>query len=577
MNAHAFKFGGSVLARTLDNSFSFETNGSYAFAGLAQFGRDEIQSVDFTVLRPTTSVQNLSPMENPPLPDARHRYTYSQIALFAQDAWRLTRRLTVNYGGRYENFGTPRIADNQTQLFLGLMPGVPLPQQLGDAHLQMKTSGALYRSENNDWSVRLGASYAATQGGATVIRGSYGIFYDRPFDNYWMPLGGNTLMRAYSQNVDPTNYLQPLANNVSNFHQAAPDPTNPTLTVFDPVVRNARVESFFAGVQQRITSNLSLEIDVLGSRGSNLFTTDMVNRSFSQPRSVANPFGVINPDLPPEFIYRATNGRSEYDGLAIQSNFQVARGQFHLAYTLSRSRDNQSDPLSGEFLNFAFSGTGIPGADKPLPSFTVQFDPASDWGRSDFDQRQNFVFYSLWQLPNVTRSERWSRFTTGWRVSQLGAVRSGLPFSVIGVPGTGALIKNRANLILPRYSVFERQPYPGGVKLLNSAAFATPNPGTLGNTARNEFTGPGFWSMDLSLSREFRLSRSAENLRLVFRLDAFNVFNHANLNNPDSFLSHSQQFGVALYGRMERAAGFPTLVPFDETARELQVMLRVQF
>jgi hypothetical protein len=487
---------------------------------------------------------------------------------------------------RYEDFGNPHVAGRQTELLLTPAGGVPIADQLATSQFQANASGALYASAKNNWSFRSGFSYSLSKSGRTLVRAAYGIYYDRPFDNYWFPLEANPLLRALSADAGPVDYLKPVAANLSQFHNIGYDVTNPAfLTAFSPFIRNARIQSYFAGIQQEITHNLSVEADALGSRGINLITTDQINRVDSvKPVSGSNPLGLINPALPEQMFYRDSNGRSRYDGLIIQARMRAARGQFHLAYTLSRSYDHQSDPLSGDFLNLDFTETGVPGSDKPRPFFTIQFHPESDWGRSDFDQHHNLVFYSLWQLPELHGSALWSRLLGRWSFSQMSAIRSGLPFSVIACTDNlsaacsniGALMHNRADLVLPE-SVFQPQRTSGGVKLLNAAAFGTPSPGVLGNTARNQFTGPGFWSMDLSLSREFRLSHSKETLRALVRADAFNIFNHANLNNPDSYLQDGDQFGVALYGRSGNSAAFPNLVPFDEAARQVQLMLRIQF
>jgi hypothetical protein len=117
----------------------------------------------------------------------------------------------------------------------------------------------------------------------------------------------------------------------------------------------------------------------------------------------------------------------------------------------------------------------------------------------------------------------------------------------------------------------------GGVYLLNPAAFTNPNvPGAVGNTGRNAFTGPGLYNFDFSLGRSFHVPHLREGTRLTIRADAFNILNHANLNNPDSFLG-SPTFGLATYGRQGAASGFPAVSPVNETARQIQMMVRVEF
>ena len=117
---------------------------------------------------------------------------------------------------------------------------------------------------------------------------------------------------------------------------------------------------------------------------------------------------------------------------------------------------------------------------------------------------------------------------------------------------------------------------PGGQLLLNAADFANAAASTLGNSGRNAFTGPGFYSVDLSLARSFRLPWLGDAGRLVFRASAFNVLNHANLNNPDTQLG-SPTFGIALYGRQGTQSGFPAVSPLNETPRQVQLSAKLEF
>ena len=116
-----------------------------------------------------------------------------------------------------------------------------------------------------------------------------------------------------------------------------------------------------------------------------------------------------------------------------------------------------------------------------------------------------------------------------------------------------------------------------GLQILNPAAFRRPDPETLGNTTRNQFRGPGLFSLDLSVGRSFALGWLGEAGRIHLRLDAYNVLNHVNLNSPSSTFLPEGDFGVALYGREGRPTGFPALSPFLERARQIQALLRVYF
>ena len=138
-------------------------------------------------------------------------------------------------------------------------------------------------------------------------------------------------------------------------------------------------------------------------------------------------------------------------------------------------------------------------------------------------------------------------------------------------------MNNPANLLEPSQAVFANPaPVAGGVQLLNPSAFGPAADGTLGNLGRNAFTGPGFYSLDLSLARAFHLPWLGESGRLRVRADAYNVLNHANLGNPDNQL-YDPTFGVATYGRQGYASGFPAVSPLNETPRQIQLSLKVEF
>jgi len=278
-----------------------------------------------------------------------------------------------------------------------------------------------------------------------------------------------------------------------------------------------------------------------------------------------NNFRGYNPALG-LVAWRSSQGLSNYNALTAVARYRGRRAQFQAAYTYSHSIDNQSDPLLGEFfsdLNFTRPGDST--ARTNVASFARQFDSRADRGNSDFDQRQNLVFFSLWNLPG-------RGILGGWKVAQLAAFRTGFPYTVLASalerPSIN-IFNNRVDLVSNRYG--QSQDVTGGKLLLNRSAFRAPS--GLGNTGRNAFRGPGLYNLDVSLARSFRVK---ESLLLTLRADAFNFLNHANLNNPQANLG-APDFGVASYGRTDRNAGFPSLAPLNETARQVQLIFRVEF
>jgi hypothetical protein len=373
------------------------------------------------------------------------------------------------------------------------------------------------------------------------------------------------------------NYLAPIPTVLQTFQGQKLAVTFPDVTLVDSNLRNGRVKTYFAGVQERITDSLTLEVNGLGSYGRALITSDVVNRSFSTLT------GRYNPSLP-DIAYRANQGFSDYNALTALVRYRAARGIVQASYTWSHSIDNQSDPLVGDFFNLTFTSiqTGE-GSDK-RSTFSEQFNPNADRGNSDFDQRHNLVLFSYWTLPVPFAASKAGILLRDWTVAGLAAFRSGLPYTVYGtssaIKGQGLVLNNRANLLDPSQAVFSNPaPVPGGVQLLNPAAFGPAAPSTLGNAGRNAFIGPGFYSFDLSLARSFGVPWLGEAGRFRIRADAYNVLNHANLGNPYAQLNDppSPTFGVATFGRQGFPSGFPAVSPLNETPREIQLSLKLEF
>jgi hypothetical protein len=414
----------------------------------------------------------------------------------------------------------------------------------------------------------VGFAWRPSAQGSTVIRGGYGIFYDRPmFDNLWQDVRVNSVI---IQNLNfasrpAVNYLDPGAvlSRVSNFS------TNTDLTrlaLIQPGLRTPYVQSYLLAAQHDFGSSVTAELNVSGAYGRKLVTTDIVNRVGSVALGSANNLlGRLNSDLP-QIYYRANQGTSRYNAIAAVFRYRTSRSRLQVSYTWSRSIDNQSEPLGGDLYNL---GITTPAAQNPnIAQFTGQFDSSADIGHSDFDQRHNLVFFSIWDLPSVRSRSRLGILFRDWRVAQVAAFRSGLPFSVMA--GTV-----RADVVDAAHISAGDKQIPGGKQLLNPLAFMAPTTG-IGDSSRNQFCGPGLYNLDLSLNRSCSFRPLGETGRIHVRADGFNLLNHANLNNPFSNLDRPG-FGNAPFGRTGVNTGFPSLTPFRETARQIQLLFRLEF
>ncbi len=569
---HIAKFGGGFLIRSIDGFLTAGRDGLYTFNDI----------IDFSLDTPAFFYASLARQRLPAfrIPDYDRSYRYDQFFLFAQDTFRLAPRLTLNYGLRYERFGSPRNASAEKDAFIELGSGADFGQRLTSSRLVFPPAGdqQLYGSDNNDLGARFGFSYDLTGAARTLVRGAYGLFYDRPFDNLWQNLRSNNFVLGGFQITNfGTNYLEPVSRALERYQGQPFAGDFPDLTLFDRGLRNAYVHSYLFGVERRVTESMAVEATFLGSLGRKLIATDIVNRIGSRPGLGSGNDSRYRPDYF-DVSHRSGQGASNYHALSLAARYRGSRSQFHLAYTWSHTIDNQSEPLAGDFFDLRFtritSGQGRSGE----AAFARQFDSRADRGNSDFDQRHNLVFYSVWDLPAARAARGLRVLTRDWRFAQLAAFRTGFPFTVRAPSQTAdsaLLLNNRADLVDPA-RVQSSAPAPGGRRLLDVAAFRAPARGVLGNTGRNAFPGPGFLSVDISLARSFPLPWLGESSRITLRADAFNFLNHTNLGDPEPFIT-SPDFGLARFGRRGRDAGFPALTPFTETGRQVQLLLRLDF
>ena len=553
---HLLQFGGGLLLRGIDGALTAGRDGRYAFDTLVEFATG-------TPSEFSTVLDRSAPPNTYRLPAYDRTYRYTQFQFYAQDTLRVTRRLVFNYGLRYENFGAPSNTGTNKDALFQPGSGATLSARLAAGTLVTPSGGSvqIYGRDNGGWAVRLGGSYDLTGTGTLLLRGAYGIFYDRPFDNLWSNTRlNNGVLATFDILADTTNYLAPPQ--LSTYSLQRGNTGFPDITWVDSGLRNAYVQSFFLGLQHQATRDLSLELNGTGTLGRRLLTTDMLNRGYAD-----------NPNLP-VILYRANQGSSDYTGLQMLARYRARTVQFQAAYTWSHSIDNQSTPLAGDFFDLAFVRLTSGQAYEAPAAFTIQQDSRGDRGNSDFDQRHNLVLSAIALVP-APRGAGW--IARNWHVATLGSFRTGFPFTVYSANQIGGIANRRANLANPG-AIYQSAAIPGGESLLNRAAFSEPVTGN-GNLGRNSLGGPGLFNIDLSLDRAIPLKWLGEAGRLHFRADAFNFLNHANLGNPDPLLGDSGPtgFGYAQFGRKAAPTGFPGLLPLNETARQIQLMLRVEW
>lgn len=607
---HVITAGGGILLRRQRSVLPFLSDGVYYFGSIPSVNcnTNSIQAFadDFPCVYGAALQYNYDSLHNTvspypaTQPDPARSYANQQFDFFLQDTWRPTAHLSLSAGLRYESLGTLKETGAQ-DLYVQAGPGASPYAQLQTARTVLDPSSerSLYHPDRLDWAPRLGISYAQ---GKTLVRAGYGIYYDPPPDTLTESSRLNNVT-FFSPALLPKFQLLPPLEVLAPYISTSPGVRAPVW--IDANLSSARVTSWFASVERPLSPDLTLEVMYLGSSGRGLVTSDQVNRNAG-----VIPSGTLK--VPTTYV--GNQGFSFYEALATVLRYRTRSVQFQLSYTWSHSIDNQSDPLLGgvDLGSATVSGSGsssntvlfsCSGPCNPanFAFFSRQFDWHADRGSSDFDQRHNLIFYSLWDLP-YPRTPRWSgRILSGWQASQLAGFRSGFPVNVYGESPPGVVgassffLTNRPNLTGLPVLNSAPQAVPGGLTLLNPAAFETqlPPEGSAGGLGRNSIAGPGFWNVDISIARSFHLFGKEAN-KLQLRGDFFNVFNHANLGAPDGYMNapypiqlfnsgvgynpaFNPAFGQAFYGVSRQTTGLTAFAPLAAQQRQIQFQIKLFF
>lgn len=450
---------------------------------------------------------------------------------FVNDSFRVTPRLTLVGGLRYEYNSPPVDKDDRATIYdvatQSLVPvgtnGVP-------------RSG--FEPDRNNFAPRVGFAWTIGEDEATVLRGGYGVYYDQsplapaealyfnsPFfdNNIFFPLQGLPLTLN-----DPF---------PSFFPFALPD----SALAIQRDLRTGYMQHWNLNVERQFGERSVLEVAYVGSKGTKLLTARDINQP---PPSVLPPGLPFVPRPDPRFDdINLLESRANSNYNALQARFQqrLARGFTALAsYTWSKSIDDAS--------NF-FSSAGDPNF--PQNSFDV----AAERGRSNFDVRHRLSVSYSWALPfgknrRYLDDNGWlSTVLTGWETYGIITAQTGRPFTVallseIDNSGTGRSILGFGNNDRPNLVGNPDLSNRTTAQWFNTNAFAFPAPGTFGNAGRNILDGPGFQNVNVSLMKNTALS---ERINLQFRAEAFNLLNHPNFNLPDNFL------GSPTFGRITSA------------------------
>jgi len=586
---HTAKFGFDGRRFSVDNPFFARNNGSFDFSASGQYSTGD-PAADFMLGIPDSYNQNAGGVIN------ARAYEYY---FYAQDSWKVTNNLTLNYGLGYQidtplnnnQYGGKAFNCFQIGKQSSVFPTAPLGLTYpGDPGCTR--SGTTTKANNFGprvgvaWAPKLGW-FSAGDSRKLVINAGWGIFYNRteeegalqnlgapPFglgsggiaDNGGNPSFANPYTDIATGQTVPNKFpyggaipgsavdftaLYPLDINVINKNYGVP-----------------YAQNFHLTIERELPSNMLLSVGYVGSIGRSLVRSYEGNpiTIAGQAACAADPSCVADrvnqhPDFPDHSLVdglafasvgqQVTDGSSNYNSLQVSVKKGFTHGlNFTAAYTYSHALDNGSGL---ENTGFGSRGTN------PYPQFAYL-----NYGDSGYDARQRFVIGYTYSIPDLHKFTRFapSMLFKGWMLSGITTLQTGFPvtladtgfrslfcdsWSYYACPDQPNFVATSVKTLDPRTASFTVGGVSRGTYWFNPADFVRAPIGTLGNAPRNFFHGPGINNTDFVIEKDTYWPGS-EGKYVALRLEAYNVFNHT------QFLAPSGNIASVNFGRITSAA-----------------------
>ena len=465
------------------------------------------------------------------------RYTYQNSdGLYLQDNWRVTNRLTLNYGLRWDYYGV--IGEKNHKLSI-LDPATQGLRFVGSQGLS-----SLYPKDYNNFGPRLSFAYDVTGKSKTVVRAGWGLYYDAFSQDFFTgQLPWNTFNPGPAYNdVQFVFSANPIGANAPVYTGYA---STDVFTV-DQKLRTPYVQNYNLAIEQQISKSVAFEIGYVGSSGRKLFRYRDINQVNPATGTVAfDQLVYVN-----QFESSAT---SNYNSLQTSLKMRNWHGfTSTLNYTWGHSIDTASDGQDY-----------VPNASQPDNSF----NPAGERASSNFDTRHRVQWFWTYNVPKLPL---WKPLAEGWSFDGVTMFSTGQPYNLNYMfegdyNGSGEYF-GRPDLVGNPYSGVST---PNAV--LNLSAFAAPctwDPvggacvaGTqhFGNVGRNAFRGPDYTNVDFSVAKT---QKFGDRVSMQIRADFFNLFNHPNFSNPllPNFEADFLQNGSAVSGNRLVGTGFLPII-----------------
>jgi hypothetical protein len=475
-------------------------------------------------------------------------FTINWYGGYIQDKWKLTKKLSVSLGLRYDYVAPAHWKDNKVSAIDVNTGQLLIPVAFPPLIPKPTSRDTWFEPDYNGWQPRIGFAYRLT--GKTVIRSGFALFQDH-----------NNPMIQQTQAIRiswPWGYfanLTGLANEMPSAHtydnlplqESFYDPVHPAPSyAADPRGKWPTALEYNFGIQRQLTPSLAADVNYVGSGARHLQLPLDWNVAVSPGPGAVGP-RTPYPQYPTAMTVILDQGTSNYNGLLAKLQKRMSHGVYFLAsYTFSKSLDIES------------SGSGV----RQVPNV---YDRRSSWGPSDFDIRHLFVLSGSYSVP-VGKGQRFlaspgkliGALLGGWRITGIQSMNTGLPFSISAggdIANIGASTAQRAQLVGDPHQGFTQS----RLQWFNRTAFKTPTQYTFGNSGKNIMRGPRQVNLDFGAHKEFAVTERA---KLQFRGEFFNALNHTRFGLPGVNVQGGNNLGLITTAQSPRIAQFALRLSF---------------
>ena len=519
--SHNLKFGGLFVRNRFNGFSAFPTRGQFDFNGqftrqiggtgsksaLADFALGATDAVTRNVLSGTFGMR------------------FWNLGAFADDTWRIGRRLTLNYGLRYELFAPPYEVHDRWSNF-----------DLTTGHLIIAGKNGNGRRLRNfdagDIAPRVGVTYALTADRKFLLRSGFGVSYveagqggGQLYKN--LPFYFSQIIATDQNAAPPTTISQGLPVPV------APDPNDVQAisagspNAWDRQLKSARIIQWSIGLQREVFHNTLLDVSYVGTRGNHLIGNINVNQSYpgAGAQGPRRPYYQLNQAVT-NITLRTNYGDSSYHALQVRLERRYSSGLTGtVAYTYSK--------YLADIGNLNGGGNG-----PPQDARCVR----CDWGPMPESRTHMMVVNHVYELPfgpgRQWLKKGWSSQIAGnWNVSGIWSIQTGQTFTA----ALAAAVSNSAGGGGDRPDRISDGNLPSSQRTIDRwfdvSAFANPAQFHFGNAGRGILAGPGVFNVDLGVHRNFQIR---ERTQLSFRAEMFNATNHANFGIPNATIGNAQ-------------------------------------